>query len=170
MKKYCCARLAILALSLLPGVAYSQQPQPPRDTTGKIKVESSVTGEYFLREGHYVQRLTENVRLRQDSTVVLCDVAVIDRDIATLSGNVVIEQGDTVKIFADSAYYDANTRQADLYGNVVLVNGRQQLFTSRLHYDLALKIATYNQGATLTNGKSQLTSTRGYYYVNEKQV
>ena len=151
--------------------AVSAQVNPAeQDTTSKIKVESSVTGEYFLRGEHYVQRLIGKVRLRQDSTLVFCDTAVIDRNDAVLSGNVTIEQGDSVKVFADSAFYYGDTRQADLFGEVVLVNGRQELFTTHLHYDLANKIATYHQGATISNGKSQLTSTHGYYYVNENQV
>ena len=170
MKKNICAIVGLASLLFLPTSLLSQQPIPPQDTSSKIKVEASVTGEYFLRGDHYVQRLSENVRLRQDSTLVFCDVAVIDRDNAILSGSVVIEQGDSLKVFADSAFYNAATREVDLFGNVVLVNARQQLFTSRLHYDLANKIATYHQGATLSNGQSQLTSTHGYYHVEEKQV
>ncbi len=171
MKKTIYTITNLWVLLVLPIGLQAQQQTPPPDTaSSKIKVESSVTGEYFLREGHYVQRLTDNVRLRQDSTLVFCDIAVIDRDNATLSGSVIIEQGDSVKVFADSAFYNGTTREADLFGNVVLVNGRQELFTSRLHYDMANKIATYHQGATLSNGKSQLTSTHGYYHVKEKQV
>jgi len=150
--------------------AASAQTNPPQDSASKIKVESSLSGEYFLRGDHYVQKLSGNVRLRQDSTLVYCDTAIIDADDAVLRGSVLIEQGDSVKVFADSALYFGQTRQSDLYGDVVLINGRQQLFTNRLHYDLANKIATYHQGATLSNGKSQLTSTHGYYHVREKRV
>ncbi len=153
-----------------PATTIAQQNTAPRDTTSKIKVESSVTGEYFLRDGHYVQRLSEKVRLRQDSTLVFCDVALIDQNNATLVGDVLIEQGDSVRIYGDSAFYNGDTRQADIFGNVVLINGKQELFTSRLHYDLNTKIATYTTGATLTNGQSQLTSSQGYYHVQEKQV
>ena len=154
---------------LVPAL-HAQTVAPPDTASSKIKVESSLTGEYFLRGDHYVQKLSGNVRLRQDSTLVYCDTAVIDRDDAVLRGSVLIEQGDSLRIFADSALYFGGTRQSDLYGEVVLINGRQQLFTNRLHYDLANKIASYHEGATLTNGKSQLTSTHGYYYVNEKHV
>ena len=162
----------LIFLGLLPAVLGAQNtPSPAQpDTTGKIKVESSLTGEYFLKDDRYIQKLSGNVRLRQDSTLVFCDTAILDRDDAILRGHVIIEQGDSVRIFADSALYFGNTRQSDLFGNVVLVNGKQQLFTARLHYDMARKIATYHEGAMLTNGKSQLTSTHGYYHVNEKQV
>ncbi|MBK6933090.1 MAG: hypothetical protein IPH12_20345 [Saprospirales bacterium] len=170
-RKY--SRVVLLLLAAFgpacPGI-FAQKPTVAQDTTSKIRVESSVIGEYFLRNGRYVQRLTDHVRLRQDSTLVFCDTAVIDQDDATLSGHVLIEQGDSVKIFADSAFYFGLTRQSDLHGEVVLINGRQQLFTNRLHYDLENKIATYREGATLSNGKSQLTSTYGYYHIREKEV
>ena len=158
-----------LFLFLLP-FTLSAQITPSRDTTNKVKVESSVTGEYFLKGDRYVQKLSGNVRLRQDSTLVFCDTAILDQDDAILRGNVLIEQGDSVRVYGDSAHYFGATRQSDIFGNVVLINGRQQLFTSRLHYDLNTKVATYHEGATLTNGKSQLTSSHGYYYTEQKQV
>lgn len=159
----------VIFLFLLPLAGFAQT-TPARDSTNKVKVESSVTGEYFLKGDRYVQKLSGNVRLRQDSTLVFCDTAILDGDDAILQGNVLIEQGDSVQVYGDSAHYFGSTRQSDVFGNVVLINGRQQLFTARLHYDLNTKLATYHEGATLSNGKSQLTSTHGYYYVKEKQV
>ena len=93
------AFLSFLFAVLVP--ARAQVNPAVQDTSSKIKVESSVTGEYFLRGDHYVQRLTDNVRLRQDSTLVYCDIALIDQNDAILTGSVIIEQGDSVKIFAD---------------------------------------------------------------------
>ncbi|MFN0013724.1 MAG: OstA-like protein [Saprospiraceae bacterium] len=165
-------RFPVIALFVAPIGLFSQinVPPPPQDTSGKIKVESSILGEYFLRDGRYVQKLSGKVRLRQENTLVFCDTAILDRDDARLIGNVLIEQGDSVRVFGDSALYYGNTRESDLFGEVVLINGRQELYTSRLHYDLANKVATYVEGATLSNGKSQLTSTRGRYDVHEKMV
>lgn len=168
-------RTLLFLLLAAPAALFAQinvppPPQAAQDTTGKIKVESSITGEYFLRDGRYLQKLSGKVRLRQENTLVFCDTAIIDRDDARLIGNVLIEQGDSLRIFGDSAFYYGNTRESDLYGDVVLLNGQQQLFTNRLHYDLANKVATYTEGGTLTNGTSQLTSTRGYYRVDEKMV
>lgn len=166
-------RTLLFLLFAAPAALFAQinVPPPPQDTaSSKIKVESSITGEYFLREGRYLQKLSGKVRLRQENTLVFCDTAIIDQDDARLIGNVLIEQGDSLRIFGDSAFYYGNTRESDIFGDVVLINGQQELFTSRLHYDLANKVATYTEGGTLTNGTSQLTSTRGYYRVNEKMV
>jgi lipopolysaccharide export system protein LptA len=162
----------VSVLLAAPAVLFSQinVPPPPQDTSSKIKVESSVTGEYFLRDGRYLQKLSGKVRLRQENTLIFCDTAIIDGDDARLIGNVLIDQGDSVRVYGDSAFYYGNTRESDLLGEVVLINGRQELFTSRLHYNLDSKVATYTEGGTLSNGKSQLTSTRGYYHVDEKMV
>jgi lipopolysaccharide export system protein LptA len=144
---------------------------PQQDTTQKLKVEFSDFGEYFLIAGSkYTQKLSGNVKLRQENTLVYCDTAIINGDNATLYGHVVMEQGDTVNVFADSALYYGGIRQSDLFGDVVLVNGVQKLFTNKLHYDLGNKIATYHKGATMSNGKSQLKSKHGYYFVNDHEI
>ena len=159
-----------IVILLAPALVFGQNPTPPQDSTQRIKVEYSDFGEYFLKGNGYIQKLSGNVRLRQDNVLVYCDTAIIKGDDAVLQGHVILEQGDTVKIFADSAQYFGLTRQSDLFGDVVLVNGEQRLFTTKLHYDLANKVATYQNGGTLTNGKSQLTSRRCRYQVNDHEV
>ena len=144
--------------------------QQVQDTTSKLKVESSETAEGFLRGNREMRKLSGNVRLRQENTIIYCDTAILNLDDAVLKGNVVIEQGDSVKVFADSALYYGGNKQSDLFGKVVLQKADKKLFTKKMHYDVGNKIATYTSGATLTNGKSQLTSKRGHYYVNEDQI
>ena len=114
--------------------------------------------------------LSGNVRMRQEDILVYCDTAIMFMDDAILIGNVVIEQGDSVKVFSDSTHYHADTKIADLYGNIALENGKQKLFTRQMRYDAGNKIAEYHTGAVMDNGKSQLKSKHGYYHVNEKMV
>jgi lipopolysaccharide export system protein LptA len=159
------SKMVFAQASTIPVSAPEQQ-----DTTGRLKVESSLTGEGFFKGGKELRKLSGQVRLRQNNTLVYCDTALIDQNDAILKGKVVILQGDTVRIFADSAHYFGTIKQSDLFGKVVLENNTQKLFTKRLHYDLANKIATYNTGATMHDGKSQLTSRRGFYFVNDKQI
>lgn len=161
-------------LLLFPFILLAQTtrtvPANAQQDTQKLKIETAFLVEYFIKGQRTMQKLSGNVRMRQENTLVYCDTAIMDQDNAILKGSVVIGQGDSVKVFADSAYYDANTRISDLFGDVVLVNGSQELFTTRLRYDLGNKIATYHTGATMTNGKSQLTSTHGYYFVDAHEV
>ncbi len=141
-----------------------------KSDTQKLKIETAGVIEYFLKNGREIQKLSGTVRLRQENTLIYCDTATMDKDFAVLRGNVVIAQGDSVRAFSDSAHYDAVTKISDLFGKVVLENGKQQLFTERLRYDLGNKIATYTTGATMTNGKSQVTSRRGHYFVAQKEI
>lgn len=160
----------LLLFAFSSSTLFSQKNTPPQDSSKRLQIETSLQGEYFLRGDRYLQKLSGKVRLRQEKTLVYCDTAIIDDQDAVLKGNVLIEQGDSVRAYADSALYFGNTRQSDLFGDVVLVNGRQQLFTNRLHYDMANKVATYHNGATMSNGKSQLKSRHGYYYVKQNEV
>jgi len=157
---------------LLPekGFSQSENAPAPQDTTSRVRVESSMFGEYFLRGGRYVQKLSGMVRLRHGNTLIFCDTALLDLNDARLVGNVLIEQGDSLRLYGDSALYRGDARQCDMFGEVVLVRGTQELFSNRLHYDFEKKVATYWEGATLTNGTSQLTSTRGYYNVDNKTI
>lgn len=141
-----------------------------KQDTQKLKIETAAVIEYFLKNGREIQKLSGTVRLRQENTLIYCDTATLDKDFAVLRGKVVIAQGDSVRAFADSAHYDAVTKISDLFGEVVLVNGKQELFTKRLRYDMGNKIATYTTGAVMTNGKSQVTSRRGHYFVEQKEV
>ncbi len=168
MKKYIFFSLFLLISSWLE----AQAPLAPvvQDSSQKLKIETAMVVEYFVKGQRTLQKLSGNVRMRQENTLVYCDTAILDQENAVLKGNVSMEQADSVKVFADSALYNTDTKISHLFGNVVLVNGVQELFTNRLKYDLGNKIATYHTGATMTNGKSQLTSTHGYYYVNEKQI
>ncbi len=142
----------------------------PQDTVQKIKVETSLFGEYFLRDGYYVQKLSGMVRLRHKNILIFCDTAWLDRNDARLVGNVLITQGDSLRLYGDSALYRGDTHECDLFGNVALVRGHQELFTNSLHYDFTKKLATYLTGGTLTDGTGQLTSSRGYYDVERKTV
>jgi len=170
-RKYPITLLFFLGLSL-PMLAQKPGATTAKDTTQKLQIETAEVVEGFVRQGREMRKLSGNVRMRQENTLVYCDTAIIDdyTNNATLKGNVVIEQGDSVKVFSDSAIYISAIKTSDLFGEVVLVNGRQQLFTNKLRYDMANKIATYHSGATLSNGKSQLTSRHGYYFVNQKEV
>jgi hypothetical protein len=64
--KICICSLLFLLLSTQ--ILYSQQ--AAQDTTSKLKVESSETVEGFLRKGREVRKLSGNVRLRQENTLI----------------------------------------------------------------------------------------------------
>lgn len=164
-----CWLLLILPVCGLKAQSDSQ-PAPAKQDTQKLKIETALLIENFRKGDRELQKLSGNVRLRQEDILVYCDTAILDRDDAILKGKVAIAQGDSVKVFSDSTHYRADTKIADLFGQVVLVNGKQQLYTRRMRYNAADKIAEYHHDATMTNGKSQMTSHHGYYFVKQKEA
>jgi lipopolysaccharide transport protein LptA len=111
-----------------------------------------------------VKTLIGNVQLRQDDVEMRCDSAVIVGNDVSAYGDVIIQQGDSVQIFADSAYYFGDERKSILIGETVLTDGKATLYTERLDYDMNTKIAIYKSGAVLENENTKLYSERGYYY------
>ena len=163
---------SVLFLSMWFSVGLLGQSTPPDTSKQKeVLVDHADLFEYIQKEDTVLQKLNGNVELRQDSVYMYCDTAVIQNETQVFAqGDVIIQQGDSLSVFADSATYDGNLKLADLFGDVILVNGDQQLFTDRLTYDLATKVATYDNNATLVLEETQLTSKKGYYYVKEKQI
>lgn len=125
-------------------------------------IEANPTNELKILQG--------NVQLFHDSTFLYCDSARLVNLMVMAYGNVVIRHNDTVQIFADSLRYDGAKKTADLYGEVILVNGGQSLFTKKLHYDLNTSIASYTTPATLKSASTTLKSQRGYFHVNENRA
>ncbi len=134
--------------------------------TEKVIVDYSEFVEGFIEDGVETRYLKGKVELRQGDIFMYCDTAVIYENDVQAVGSVIIQQGDSLTIFADSLSYVGASRNADLFGEVVLLNKEQKLFTNRLNYNLKSKVAKYFTGATLTNGDTKLISKRGYYYVD----
>ncbi len=138
----------------------------------KITINYSDLAEGFREDGNEVRILSGNVELRQDSVFLSCDTAILNivNNDVTAYGNVVIQQGDSLNVFADSIYFSGNDKKAKLYNEVVLINNDQKIFTDQLNYDLEKKVATYYSGAILTDGETQLQSKKGYYYIESDQA
>jgi lipopolysaccharide export system protein LptA len=162
-------QVIIVILLLFSTKSFAQYPnaQPSQATdTSKVEILNSKSAEFILYKNETVRKLKGNVKLRQKDAVLYCDSCILDNENNVFArGNVVIEQGDSVKIWADSARYFGFIRNADLFGDVILENNLKKLFTEKLHYDLNTKIATYNTKATLEDSRTntQLTSRRGVF-------
>jgi lipopolysaccharide export system protein LptA len=159
--------IAILLLFSTKSFAQYPNAQPSQATdTSKVEILNSKSAEFILYKNETVRKLKGNVKLRQKDATLYCDSCILDNENNVFArGNVVIEQGDSVKIWADSARYFGFIRNADLFGDVILENNLKKLFTEKLHYDLNTKIATYNTKATLEDSRTstQLTSRRGQF-------
>lgn len=137
---------------------------PPADTLKVNILFSEVLKGVQEPNGLLRRTLVGNVQLQQKDVKMRCDSAVLLNNDVRAYGNIVITQADTIRIFADSAYYFGNERRVTLLQDVVLSDGKAQLFTPTLDYDLNTRIAVYQQGAILQNRDTRLSSQRGYYY------
>lgn len=166
--------LTFLFLGFGTGVLQAQENiESPQDTSKKVIVDHADIGEYISKDGETIQRLMADLRqveLRQEDVFMYCDTAIIIDNNVTAFGNVIIQQGDSLNVFADSLSYKGDRRVADFYGNVILESSDQKLFTNQLNYNVENKVATYYSGAMLTNKETQLTSKRGYYYIENDEA
>ena len=126
-------------------------------------------------DGQY-QVLNGNVRLRKQGMFMYCDSAYLYEATNSVEafGNVRMEQGDTLFVFADYLDYDGLTEEAVLYAEfgkkVKLRNKDVTLTTDIFHYDLANEIGFYDVGGTLSDKKNTLTSLQGEYYPRTKDA
>lgn len=158
--------LSTIAIGQRPTSSYITPPSGNNTTVDTSKVEIVYAENLIGRlDGNMrIKTLVGNVQLRQDDVEMRCDSAVIMGNDVSAYGNVIIQQGDSVKIFADSAYYFGDARESILIGETVLTDGKATLYTDRLDYDMNTKIAIYKSGAVLENEGTRLYSDRGYYY------
>ncbi len=165
---------SFLLTIFLVGELTAQTMPSPVDTSKvtRIKINFSDFAEGYKEADMDIRKLMGNVELRQDSVFLTCDTATlnINDNAVVAKGSVVIQQGDSLNIFADSLVYDGNKKIANLYGDVILENKGQKLFTEFLTYNLETKAATYTNGAVLTDGATQLSSEIGYYYIDSDQA
>lgn len=112
-----------------------------------------------------IQILKGSVRFRQDNSLLYCDSAYFNQEANSFNAfnNVRIVQGDTLTIYGDYLYYDGNTRMAQVWDNVKLVNRNTVLTTNTLYYDRNIDLAYYNTGGHIEDGNNVLTSTWGQY-------
>lgn len=111
-----------------------------------------------------------NVVFRQAGMFMYCDSAYFysDRDMADCFGNVRMEQGDTLFIYADHLYYNGVSQFAQLRNGptarkVRLINRTDTLITDSLDYNLDLRLGWYERGGELRDPTTTLTSIYGQY-------
>jgi lipopolysaccharide export system protein LptA len=84
-------------------------------------------------------------------------------------GNVNVKLSDTLNLYSDSAQYNGNTRIANAFSNVKLIDNQTVLTTDTLHYDRNTRIARYDFWGKIVNDKNILVSRYGYYYTDVKE-
>jgi lipopolysaccharide export system protein LptA len=168
LKSVLCTLLILFSLKSFAQIPTSAQPMNPNQVE-IIKADSLVG----INQGFFQQRkLIGNVALRQATTLVYCNLAILNEttNILEAYGKVKIIQADTVTITGDTAYYFGNERKAKINGRVKLDDKTVVITTNKLDYDLNSSVAYYNTGGKVVDKKSTLTSKEAYYNTTTKQV
>ncbi len=84
-------------------------------------------------------------------------------------GDVLINQGDTIHQTSDYVDYDANSKKAISWGNVILKDPQMTLTTDTLYFDRLNQKLFYRDNATIKDETNVLTSKNGNYYLENKK-
>ncbi len=153
----------ILITSFSPNSLFAQK-------KSKIKVEHTDVQRYNAKLGKDKERLIGNVVFQQENTRFYCDSAFLNRKKNKFEalGNVHIIVGDTLHIYGEHLYYEGNTKSAELYDSVRLIDNNTLLTTNHLVYDRKTRIAHYDNGGKIINKDNTLVSKKGYYHTGSK--
>lgn len=173
----------VLALPALMALVPHSRPVPPirpqipdadRSSGNRVFLEQAD----FLRKnpGDTFLTVVNNVIFTKGPMVMKCDSAHFFESSESLQafGNVSMEQGDTLFVYADELDYDGFTEIATLYADpgkkVRLINRDVELRTDVFIYDLAIDLGYYEVGGTLTDPSNTLTSIYGEYVPSTKEA
>ena len=130
----------------------------------KLTMDEAISTEY--------QVLTGNVKFRKEGMFMYCDSAHFYENTNSLDafGNVKMEQGDTLFVYADILNYNGDDELARLRYNVRMENRDVTLLTDSLDYDLNLNLGYYVAGGKIIDTSNELTSVYGQYSPDTKNA
>ena len=175
--------MALMALPGLMALAPHNRPIPP--IRPQIPAANRMAGDrVFLEQAELLRKETGDSFLTVVTDVVFtkgpmlmkCDSAHFFEGSESLQafGNVSMEQGDTLFVYADELDYDGASQIATLYADpgkkVRLINRDVELETDIFIYDLAIDLGYYEVGGRLTDPSNTLTSLYGEYVPSTKEA
>lgn len=137
----------------------------------KIELLNADVLEYDETGGRKFKRLIGAVAFKHEEVFMNCDSAYLysDNKMDAFS-NVKIRQGDTLTLTGNFLKYNGDNKQADVTGDVKLVDKDIVLTTDAMSYDMKTNIGSYNTPGRIVNKDNVLTSNRGYYYEKKREL
>lgn len=162
--------LIVSVFFLLSQFVVAQEQDTVQRKKTRIYIEHYDVATYSKSMGD-MQRLIGHVKMRHDSAYFFCDSAYFFQKTNSFKAfqNVHIIVNDSVEVFSDLLDYDGNTRFAEFFDNVKLMDDSTTLLTEYLTYDRNLHLACYPDSATTYRGDKTLISCIGYYRDNIKE-
>lgn len=149
-------------------------PTANRNQTGRVFLERADVLKKAAKNDY--QLVVGNVEFRRAGMFMYCDSAHFYDNPGAIEayGNVRMEQGDTLFVYADQLFYTDTTQLAVLYADlgkkVKLINRDVTLTTDIFNYDLAIDLGYYEVGGVLTDPKNRLVSVYGEYSPTTKDA
>ena len=156
--------ITFVSIFLLVVADVCAQTQPKR-----IEINRFVFMELNSRIASGAQRVIGDVEFEHEGMIMTCDSAYLYNQTNTLDAfsKVHITNADrSVTIDGDFAKYHGNTRFAEVWGNVVLVDSNAILKTDHLYYDMNTEIAYYLTGGEIFDHTNNMVSVLGHYHRN----
>jgi lipopolysaccharide export system protein LptA len=149
------------------GMTFAQvAPDSAQQVEQHVEIIHTDLFEFSRSDSAAIRRLIGAVHLRQDSTDFFCDSAhhYVDTNYVIAYSRVKVLMGDSMTLNANRMTYDGRTKVLNLYGNILLVQGKSTLRTEHLIWYRNESYGYYDTGGTLYDGENTLTSRQGYYY------
>lgn len=150
-------------LLLIPLLGVSQ--------TSKIKILHA--NQTYADQKLYPNALVLNgaVRVKHQGAIMTCKKALYYKAENRLYayGNVVVNQGDTIKQYSDHLQYDGDSQKALSWGKVKVKDQDITLTTDTLHFNRITQVLSYDFFGKIVNKENTLTSRIGEYFANDKK-
>lgn len=149
-----------------------QVPSASREQKDKVFLEGAdeLYSDAKMTPGFQVLR--GNVKFRKEGMWMYCDSAYFYDQANSFDafGNVRMEQGDSLFVYADVLYYNGNEELARLRYNVRLENRDVQLYADSLDYDMIDNVGYYFEGGRIVDSQNELSSVYGQYEPDSKNA
>lgn len=119
-------------------------------------------------DGVSIQVITGDVILIHDETTFYCDSARLDKEnnLFNAYGNIYALMNDSVELYGEKLLYNGNTKIAEVFRNVKLIDDTTTLTTDYLIYNRLSKIGIYNSGGKIVDSRNELVSEIGHFYTD----
>lgn len=138
--------------------------------TKKIRLVQANEALYDKSLGEDVQRIIGNAIFEHEGALLYCDSAHLNNANNSMKAysRVHIKSSDTLHLYGDSIYYNGESKIAEVFSNVKLIDNKTVLTTDKLIFDRNTGIASYLTGGHIVNEGNTLDSRRGYYHTKTK--
>lgn len=154
-----------ILLCLITVVAWAQEPE-------RTLIHIEHADLLYKKAGSDAVVLNGAVHIRHDSTHFYCDSAYYYENQNSFDAfqNVHIKVNDSVDMYSRTMRYDGNTRFAEFFDNVRMMDDSTLLETQYMTYDRDAHLASYPHHGVTTRGDKKLVSEIGYYRDDLKEL